>query len=329
MMSFRGTMPARVESRVTAVAHGRNALVSGGTDSRVSSLASHDCMMCDERLSGSSMLGLKVGSFRIESRIGAGSLGIVYRGVNEKNGRLVAIKVARDVREIAQVRLLHSGEILSRLHHQNIVRFEGMGRFHGTTYLAMEFVPGLTVANELLERGPLPWPEVIDRGLQICEALRHLHESNFLHRNLKPAHLILTDEGRLKLIGFGLTRSLDATALPSGGVAVGTPGYMAPEQICAATAIDNRADLYALGVVLWNLLTALSPYQEPNESADRRGGAALAFAHLTQPRQRPSARIKDIPKALDDLIVQLMDPTPQKRPSDAAAVARVLRDCSF
>jgi serine/threonine-protein kinase len=273
------------------------------------------------------MLGLKVGSFRIESRIGAGSLGIVYRGVNEKNGRPVAIKVARDVRETAQRRLLHSGEILSQLHHQNIVRFEGMGRFHGTTYLAMEFIPGLTLATEISQRGAMPWPEVVDRGLQICEALRHLHDCNLLHRNLKPSHLILTDEGRLKLIGFGLTRSLDAPAVSTGGLTVGTPGYMAPEQICAASAIDNRADLYALGVVLWNLLTALSPFQEPSERADRRGSAALAFAHLTQPPPRPSARIKDVPKALDDLIVQLMDHTPQKRPRSAAAVARALAEC--
>lgn len=273
------------------------------------------------------MFGLKVGSFRIESRLGAGSLGIVYRGVNEKNGRPVAIKVARDERETSQRRLLNSGEILSQLHHQNIVRFEGMGRFHGTTYLAMEFIPGLTLANELSARRALPWPEVVERGLQICEALRHLHACNLLHRNLKPSHLILTDEGRLKLIGFGLTRSLDAPALATGGVAVGTPGYMAPEQICAARAIDHRADLYAFGVVLWNLLTGERPYLEPSESAERRGSAALAFVHLTQPPPRPSERIKHIPKVLDDLVIQMMDHSPQNRPRDAAAVASVLVDC--
>jgi eukaryotic-like serine/threonine-protein kinase len=281
-------------------------------------------MMCDERLSGSSLFGQKVGSFRIESWLGAGSLGIVYRGVSDKTGRTVAIKVARDVREISQSRLLHSGEILSQIHHQNIVRFMGMGRFHGTTYLAMEFLSGLTLANELSERGALPWPEVVDRGLQICEALRHLHACNLLHRNLKLSHLILTEEGRLKLIGFGLARSLDAPALATSGVAVGTPGYMAPEQICGARAIDQRADLYALGVVLWNLLTGESPYQEPGETADRRGGAALAFAHLTQSPPRPSDRIKQIPKALDELVIQLMDHAPERRPRDASAVARAL-----
>jgi serine/threonine-protein kinase len=282
-------------------------------------------MMCDERLSGSSMLGQKIGSFRIESWLGAGSLGIVYRGVNAQTGVPVAIKVARNVREISQHRLLHSGEILRQIHHENIVRFVGMGRFYGTTYLAMEFISGLTLANELCRRGALPWTEVVDRGLEICEALRHLHDCKLLHRNLKPSHLILTDEGRLKLIGFGLTRSLDAPALATGGVAVGTPGFMAPEQICAARAIDHRADLYALGVVLWNLLTGEIPYQEPRETADRRGDAALAFAHMTQPPPRPSDRVKNVPKALDELVVQLMDHSPEKRPRDASAVAKALK----
>jgi eukaryotic-like serine/threonine-protein kinase len=282
-------------------------------------------MMCDEHLSGSTMLGQEVGSFRIESWLGAGSLGIVYRGVNAQTGGPVAIKLARDVREVSQRRLLHSGEILSQIHHQNIVRFVGMGRFHGTTYLAMELISGVTLANELSERGALPWREVVDRGLQICEALQHLHECNLLHRNLKPSHLILTDEGRLKLIGFGLTQSLDDPALTTGGVAVGTPGFMAPEQICAARAIDHRADLYALGVVLWNLLTGESPYQERSETADRRSGAALAFAHLTQAPPRPSDRIKQIPKSLDELVIQLMDHCPEKRPRDASAVARALK----
>ena len=280
--------------------------------------------MCYEQRSGSTMLGQKVGSFRIESWLGAGSLGVVYRAANEKTGAAVAIKVARNVREGSQHRLLNTGTILSKLHHRNIVHFVEMGRFHETTYLAMELLSGPTLANELSQRGALPWREVVDRGLQICEALRHLHDCNLLHRNLKPSHLILTDEGRLKLIGFGLTRSLDAPALLTGGVAVGTPGFMAPEQICAARAIDHRADLYALGVVLWNLLTGEIPYQEPSETADRRGGAALAFAHLTQPPPRPSDRVKPIPKALDELVIQLMDHCPENRPRDASAVAKAL-----
>jgi eukaryotic-like serine/threonine-protein kinase len=273
------------------------------------------------------MLGQRIRSYRIESRLGAGSLGIVYRAVNEDTGETVAIKVARGAHEAAPQLLWRSCRILSGFHHKNIVQVMEVGRFSGDTYLVMEFIPGLTLAKVLAERGPLPWPEVVGLGLQICEALKHIHARGVLHRNIKPSHFILNEDYQLKLIGFGLAISVDETVLVTPGVAVGTPGYIAPEQICGLRAISTAIDLYALGVVLWNLLTGESPYQEPSESAEMRGGAALAFIRLTQSPPRPSDRIQHVPKALDDLVVQLMDHVPQKRPRNAAAVASVLVGC--
>ena len=287
----------------------------------------HECMMWDQESAGGSMLGQRLNSFRIESRLGAGSLGIVYRAVSEDTGKTVAIKVARNVRQNAPQRLMHSAELLARLDHKNVVRIAEVGQYHVSTYLVMEFIPGLTLANLVAERGALSWPEVVGLGLQMCEALKHIHGRGILHRNFKPAHLILDEDEQLKLIGFGLALSADERDPVTEGLAVGTPGYMAPEQICGVRAISNRIDLYSLGVVLWNLLTGENPYQEPNRSTDRRGGAALAFAHLTQPPPRPSDRMKQIPKALDELVIQLMDHAPEKRPRDAAAVARVLVGC--
>jgi serine/threonine protein kinase len=284
-------------------------------------------MMCDERLSGSGLFGRKISSFRIESRIGAGSLGIVYRAVSEDTGKTVAIKVARDVRENAPQRLMHSAELLARLDHKNVVQLMEVGQCHGATYLVMEFIPGLTLASVVAQRGPLPWPEVVGLGLQVCEALKYIHEQGVLHRNIKPTHLIINEDDQLKLVGFGLALSVAERSPDTEGLAVGTPGYMAPEQICGMRAISNGIDLYALGVVLWNLLTGENPYQEPSNPTERRGGAALAFIHLTQPPPRPSERIRNLPKALDDLVIQLMDHSPQKRPRDAAAVARVLVGC--
>ena len=180
----------------------------------------------------------------------------------------------------------------------------------------------------LEQRGVLPWPEVAGLGIQICDALQYLHNRDFLHRNLKPSHLILTEKGRLKVIGFGLARSLGTPTIARNGLAIGTPGYMAPEQICECGAVDNRTDLYALGAVLWKMLTGLEPYQESHESAARRRGAALAFVQLTQPPPRPSGRIEGIPQELDDLVVQLMDHVPDRRPRDAATVASVLSTLS-
>jgi eukaryotic-like serine/threonine-protein kinase len=270
------------------------------------------------------MFGQQLSSFRVESWLGAGSLAIVYRGVDERTGERVAIKVARQGCESAPHRLIHSCEILDRLDHENIVRVREVGCHEGTYYLVMEFIPGPTVADLCAERRALPWREVVGLGLQICAALQHIHRRGVLHRNLKPSHLIRSADGQLKLVGFGLAKSLDETNFGKEGMAVGTPGYMAPEQICGIRAIDHRTDLYSLGVVLWNMLTGESPYQEPGESGHRRGGAALAFAHLTQPVPRPSERIHPIPEALDDLVAQLMGRAPDGRPRDAAAVASVL-----
>jgi serine/threonine-protein kinase len=281
-------------------------------------------MMWDQRLSGGTAVGEKIGSFRIESWLGAGSMAIVYRGINEENGKPAAIKVARPGREVLQRRLWQSAEILGMLRHDNIVRLTGAGRFHETAYLATELVRGPTLSSVVEQRRALPWPQVARLGVQICDALQYLHNRDFLHCNLKPSHLILNEHGRLKLIGFGLARSLDTPIVPTNGLAIGTPGYMAPEQICGVCAIDKRADLYALGAVLWNLLTGLEPYQESHESAARRGGAALAFVQLTQPPPRPSERIEAMPQELDDLVVQLMDHVPENRPRDAMAVAKVL-----
>jgi serine/threonine-protein kinase len=281
-------------------------------------------MMCHEHRSGSNLFGQNIGEYRIESRLGAGSLGIVYRAVNENTGKTVAIKVARDVRETAPRRLLHSAELLARLDHRNVVRVLEVGQYHGATYVVMEFIPGFTLASVLADRGALPWREVVALGLQICDALTYVHDQGVLHRNVKPSHLILDEDERIKLIGFGLAAWADECVGATEGMAVGTPGYMAPEQICGMRTITSGIDLYALGVVFWNLLTGGNPYEEPSNTAERRGSAALSFVHLTLPPPRPSERIQNLPSALDDLVVQLMDHSPQKRPRDAAAVAKIL-----
>ncbi len=199
-----------------------------------------------------------------------------------------------------------------------------LGRFRGATYLATEYVSGPTLERVLNRAGALDWPEAVGVGLQICDALIELHRLDVVHRNLKPSHLIRTQQGQLKMIGFGMAKSL-AEFAPSGpGLARGTPGYMAPEQICGSHAIGPRTDLYALGVVLWHLLTGEEPYRELWDAGHTRGGATLAFAHLTQPLSRPSAKAPGIPHLLDELVVKLMAKRPLDRPKDAKEVARTL-----
>ena len=182
--------------------------------------------MWDEEKSSSSMLGQRISSFRIESQLGAGSLAIVYRAVNEDTGETVAIKVARDLRDTPR-RFYHSAELLAGLDHENIVQLRGVGEDAGAAYLVMEFISGFTLSDVLAEEGALPWPMVVALGSQLCQALSHMHGRGVLHRNIKPSHLILDEDYRLKLVGFGLATSAVELAVATEGIGFGTPGFMA------------------------------------------------------------------------------------------------------
>jgi eukaryotic-like serine/threonine-protein kinase len=269
-----------------------------------------------------SFVGEKLGSFRIESVVGSGAMGVVYKATNEKTGRIAAVKVVST--EFAQGgkirdRFEREAEILQQFRHPNIVRFLAVGRFRGTSYLAMEFVDGSTLEKSVLDRGSLPWLEVVELGIQICDALQYAHQHGVVHRDLKPSNLMIAADGKVKLTDFGIAKDLDATALTGTGRTLGTAAYMAPEQIRGNPAVSHKTDLYALGVVLYQLLVGKPPFE---------GGTpvVLMHSHLNEPAPRPSARLHEIPKVLDELIVTLMAKAPADRPWDAAAVGMKLTE---
>lgn len=267
-----------------------------------------------------SMIGEKLGSFRVESILGTGAMGIVYRAVHETTGRAAAVKVISG--EIAQKgksydRFRREAEILQQFRHSGIVRFYAVGRYQGTSYIAMEFVQGATLEQILAERGPLPWREVVDLAIQICDALHYAHQHGVVHRDLKPSNLMVSDRGEVKLTDFGIAKDLDATALTADGRTLGTAAYMAPEQIRGSPPTSHKTDLYALGVVLFQMLTGRTPF----------GGTTavvLLHAHLNETPPRASEKTADIPKALDDLVAKLLAKSPNDRPWDAAAVSLTL-----
>ena len=269
-----------------------------------------------------SLIGEKLGSFRIESVVGSGAMGVVYRATNEKTGRIAAVKVVST--EFAQGgkirdRFEREAEILQQFRHPNIVRFLAVGRFRGTSYLAMEFVEGSTLEKSIFDRESLPWLEVVELGIQICDALHYAHQHGVVHRDLKPSNLMISADGKVKLTDFGIAKDLDATALTGTGRTLGTAAYMAPEQIRGNPAVSHKTDLYALGVVLYQLLVGKPPFE---------GGTpvVLMHSHLNEPAPRPSARLHEIPKVLDELIVTLMAKAPADRPWDAAAVGMKLTE---
>jgi eukaryotic-like serine/threonine-protein kinase len=269
-----------------------------------------------------SLIGEKLGSYRIESLLGSGAMGVVYRGTDEKRGRVVAVKVVHA--ELAQgskvqERFKREFDILDQFRHPGIVRNLGYGKYRGTLYIAMEFIQGLTLDTILESRGALPWREVVDLGIQICQALQYAHERQVVHRDLKPSNLMVTEDGKVKLTDFGIAKDLDKTALTATGRTLGTAAYMAPEQIRGAPAVSHKTDLYALGAVLYQMLTGKPPFE---------GNTAIVLmhCHMNEPPPRPSEKIQEIPRALDDLVVGLMAKQPTDRPWDAAAVEVILTE---
>ena len=263
------------------------------------------------------MIGEKLGSFRIESTLGVGAMGVVYKATNETTGRPAAVKVVNS--EIAQrgkayERFRREAEILQQFRHSNIVRFLAVGRYQGTSYFAMEYIKGQTLEQMLNEKGAMEWREVAELAIQLADALHYAHEHGVVHRDLKPSNLMVTEAGRVKLTDFGIAKDLDKTALTATGRTLGTAAYMAPEQIRGTPDLSHKTDLYALGIVLYQCLTGVPPF-------DGSSVAVLMHAHLNSPIPRASSKVAEIPRALDDLVLQLMAKAPQDRPWDAAAVS--------
>ena len=268
------------------------------------------------------LIGEKLGSFRVEAVLGSGAMGVVYRGTNEKNGKPAAIKVmGNEYAPKGKIgeRFDREAEILQQLRHPNIVRFLAWGRFRGTSYIAMEYVPGETMEKLIVDRGHLPWREVVELGLQVCEALHYAHEHGVVHRDLKPSNLMVTGDGKVKLADFGIAKDLDATALTATGRTLGTAAYMSPEQIRGTPAVSHKTDLYSLGVVMYQMLVGKAPFEGTTP-------VVLMHCHLNEPPPRPSAKLAEIPKKLDDLIVTLMAKAPGDRPWDSAAVGAKLTE---
>lgn len=268
------------------------------------------------------MIGQKLGTFTIESKIGMGAMGAVYKASQEGKDRPAAIKVITDEharKGNATERFRRESDILQQFRHPNIVRFLAVGRAGGVLYFAMEFVPGGTLEESLETRGALHWREVVNLGIQLCDALHYAHQRGIVHRDLKPSNLMVSTAGALKLTDFGIAKDLDATALTGTGRTLGTAAYMAPEQIRGTPEVSHKTDLYALGCVLYQMLTGVTPYTG-------KTAVVLMHAHLNASIPRPSAKVTDIPLALDNLLVALMAKEPADRPWDAAAVGQSLTE---
>jgi predicted Ser/Thr protein kinase len=265
------------------------------------------------------MIGDRLGKWQIFKELGRGGMGRVYLGQEELSGRQAAIKVLAAELSV-EAGFLHRFQreidTLSQLTHPNIVRFYESGFENGIYYYAMEYVEGDSLDEILRKEGRLPWNEVLDIALQVCPALRHVHDHGIIHRDLKPPNLIRTPSGQVKLMDFGIAKVFASAHLTATGGVVGTAEFLSPEQ-AAGKPVTKRSDLYSLGVVLYTLLTGRTPFE---------GTSFIDLLHKHRYAQfdAPQKIVPEIPYEINDVVCQLLEKDPAKRPPDCMVLGRQL-----
>lgn len=273
------------------------------------------------------MVGTIVQHYRVGARLGAGGMGEVYRAEDLRLGRDVALKflpAALKSDPESRARLLNEARAASMLRSPNIAVTYDIGEHDGSDFIVMEFVEGELLSARAAQ-GPLPLREAIDVGLQVADALDEAHARGIIHRDIKSANLIRTARGLTKVLDFGLAKITRAGSaaevtrpqMTSAGMIIGTVSYMAPEQALGQT-VDHRADLFSLGVVLFELLAGRVPFEGPSATAiiDR-------ILHETPPA---ISRFTPVPAALDTIVARALEKKPELRYQSARDLYNDLRE---
>jgi serine/threonine-protein kinase len=259
--------------------------------------------------------------YEILALLGSGGMGTVYRARDLELDEIVALKVLR--RELLSAegivdRFRREAKLARRVTHRNVARVFDIGEHEGEKFLTMEFVEGESLAAAIAREGALSVTRAVEVASAIAAGLASAHAAGVVHRDLKPDNVLLASDGRVVLTDFGIARAIAGAgpAATMGGL-VGTPAYMAPEQVEGRSDVDARADLYALGALMFELFTGHRAW--PGDAI-----FVVAAARLTSPPPDPRARRPDLPAPAADLIVRCLARRPEDRPASAEEVASVL-----
>ncbi|HWM14482.1 MAG TPA: serine/threonine-protein kinase [Gaiellaceae bacterium] len=270
-----------------------------------------------------SVAALAEGRYLLARELGRGGMATVHLARDSELDRPVAVKVLaghlsgdEDLRE----RFVREARMAAGLSHPNVVQVFDAGEEDGRLFIVMEYVPGVTLADELGRVGKLAPAPAVELALQVCAGLEHAHETGLVHRDVKPGNLLLREDGVLKITDFGIARAVEATQLTQVGSVLGTAAYLSPEQ-AAGERVTAATDIYGLGVVLYEFLTGRTPFviESLTDLLAKHRESAVTPVRELEPA---------VPEALEAAVMKCLARNPDYRPASAAALAHELAAAS-
>src|SRR3954465_13866704 len=267
----------------------------------------------------------KLGRYAIQSELGRGAMGVVYKATDTALERTVAVKTVnmaleRDGAEKYEARFYQEARAAGSLNHPNIVTVYDVGKEGNVAYMAMEFIEGQELRSLLAEGRPLPVSQAVSIAAQVAEGLAYAHQHGVVHRDVKPANIMVLADGPVKITDFGIARMRASNEeLTQSGMMLGSPKYMSPEQVIGKRA-DHRSDIFSLGVILYEMLCGATPFNGENVTA-------LMYQIVNFAPPAPSSVNSAVPELLDYIVAKMLSKPVDERYQDATEVARDLHEC--
>jgi len=266
----------------------------------------------------------QLGRYVIDSEIGRGAMGVVFKATDSVLQRTVAVKTVnmameKDHADKYEARFYQEARAAGGLNHPNIVTVYDAGKAGDVVYMAMEYIQGVELRSLLVEGQPMGVAQALSVAAQVAEGLGYAHQQGVVHRDIKPANIMVVADGPVKITDFGIARMRASADLTQTGVMLGSPKYMSPEQVIGKRA-DHRSDIFSLGVILYEMLTGAAPFSGENVTA-------LMYQIVNFAPPAPSSVNKQVPEMLDFVVAKMLAKPLEERYQDAREVAKDLREC--
>jgi serine/threonine-protein kinase len=266
----------------------------------------------------------QLGRYEVLCELGQGAMGVVYKARDPLIDRIVAIKtinlsLAQDEKTEYEARFYQEAKAAGRLNHPNIVTIYDVGKSDDIAYIAMEFLQGCELRDIMRDGGTMPVDQVLDIVAQVAQGLAYAHEHDIVHRDVKPSNIMVIQDGHAKITDFGIARMASSAIRTQTGMVLGSPKYMSPEQVMGKT-IDQRSDIFSLGVMLYEMLTGVAPFTGENINA-------IMYQTLSGTPPAPGTLNSGVPEMLNFIVAKALAKDLDDRYQNARDFAADLRAC--